>query len=65
MASLEAGSNPDDPSVIRQMLAQKIPMQRYAETEDVANLVVFLSSDKAQFLNGGVYTVDGGMTAAL
>ena len=65
MASLEAGSNPDDPASVREMIAQRIPMQRYAETEDVASLVHYLSSDSASFLNGGIYTVDGGMTAAL
>ena len=65
MASLEAGSNPDDPASVREMIAQRIPMQRYAETEDVASLVHYLSSEDAAFLNGGIYTVDGGMTAAL
>ena len=65
MASLEAGANPDDPAGVREMIAQRIPMQRYAETEDVANLVLYLSSAEAAFLNGGIYTVDGGMTAVL
>ena len=65
MASLEAGSNPDDPAGVREMIAQRIPMQRYAETEDVANLVLYLRSAEAAFLNGGIYTVDGGMTAVL
>lgn len=65
MASLEAGSNPDDPAGVRELIAQRIPMQRYAETEDVANLVLYLSSPEAAFLNGGIYTVDGGMTAVL
>ncbi|MEM7327736.1 MAG: SDR family oxidoreductase [Pseudomonadota bacterium] len=65
MSSLEAGSNPDDPAGVREVIVQRIPMQRYAETGDVANLVLYLSSDDAAFLNGGVYTVDGGMTAAL
>lgn len=65
MSSLEAGSNPDDPASVHEMIVQNIPMQRYAETADVASLVLYLSSDDAAFLNGGIYTVDGGMTAAL
>jgi NAD(P)-dependent dehydrogenase (short-subunit alcohol dehydrogenase family) len=65
MKSIEAGANPDDPAVIHDMLVGRIPMNRYAEAEDIVNLVLFLTSDKAQFINGGVYTVDGGMTAAL
>lgn len=65
MASLEAGSNPDNPAIVHDMLVQRIPMQRYAETEDVASIVLYLCSDQASFLNGGIYTVDGGMTAVL
>ena len=65
MSSLEAGLSPDDPEAIHEFIVSRIPMQRYAGTEDVANLILHLSSDKAQFLNGGIYTVDGGMTAGL
>lgn len=65
MSSLEAGSNPDDPASVHEMIVERIPMQRYAETEDVANLVLYLTSEAASFLNGGIYTVDGGMTATL
>src|SRR3989344_3614930 len=33
--------------------------------EDAANLVVYLSSDKANFLTGHIYNVDGGITKGL
>jgi len=65
MASLEAGISPDDPGMAREMIAQRIPMQRYANPKEVADLVLYLTSDQASFLNGGVYTVDGGLTAGL
>ena len=65
MASLEAGILPDDPSAAREMIAQRIPMQRYADPKEVADLVLYLCSDQASFLNGGIYTVDGGLTAGL
>jgi NAD(P)-dependent dehydrogenase (short-subunit alcohol dehydrogenase family) len=33
--------------------------------EDIARLVVFLSSDRARFCTGGVYVADGGLRASL
>jgi len=42
--------------------ASAVPAGRYAQPEEVANLALFLASDEASFVYGGVYTVDGGMT---
>nr|WP_269809087.1 SDR family oxidoreductase [Enterovibrio nigricans] len=39
------------------------PLGRIAQPEEVANLVVFLASDKASFMTGGLHAVDGGYTA--
>lgn len=39
----------------------KIPMQRMGTPEEVAELVSFLASDKAAYITGSVYTVDGGI----
>ena len=61
--SLERGSMPDEPAAMRQALIQSIPMGRYGVPADVANLILFLASDESKFLNGGLYMVDGGMTA--
>ncbi len=44
-------------------IASKIPMKRYATTEDVAKLMLFLASDESSFCNGAFYMVDGGTTA--
>lgn len=44
-------------------LASKHPMGRLGKAEEVANLVLFLSSDMASFMTGGYYLVDGGYTA--
>jgi NAD(P)-dependent dehydrogenase (short-subunit alcohol dehydrogenase family) len=39
------------------------PLQREAQPEDVANAVVFLSSDRAAQVTGIVFPIDGGTTA--
>ena len=42
-------------------LGKKIPLKRVAETEDIANAVVFLSSEKASYITGVTLRVDGGL----
>lgn len=63
MRSLEEGFNPGHGAEIKAQLAATIPLARYGETLDVANLVLFLASDDAAFITGGQYPVDGGMAA--
>lgn len=40
---------------------KSIPLKRAGSVEDVANLCVFLSSDKAKYITGQVINVDGGL----
>jgi NAD(P)-dependent dehydrogenase (short-subunit alcohol dehydrogenase family) len=42
-----------------------IPLGRIAETEEVANLVAYLASDLAHFINGTMIEIDGGQEKSL
>jgi NAD(P)-dependent dehydrogenase (short-subunit alcohol dehydrogenase family) len=62
MRSLETGVAPADPEAVKREFAARVPMGRYGTPEEVADLVSFLLSDEARFVNGSAYTLDGGMT---
>lgn len=54
------GAAGTDPSV---RFRASIPLGRYAEAAEVADLVLFLCSDHARSINGADYVIDGGRTA--
>ncbi len=46
-------------------LAQRAPMGRWGELEELAGAAVFLASDAASYVNGHILYVDGGVTAVV
>ncbi|PQQ48638.1 SDR family NAD(P)-dependent oxidoreductase [Bacillus thuringiensis] len=40
----------------------KMRMGRYADPEELAEMVVYLASEKASYMNGSIVVVDGGLT---
>lgn len=43
----------------------RVPQARTGEPQEIADLVAFLLSDKARYINGATLTIDGGMTATV
>lgn len=49
------------PEAHREVLMQRIPLQRLGQVEDIASAVVFLASEKASYITGQTLHVNGGM----
>lgn len=52
-----------DPNGRSQRLAPQIPLGRLGRFDEIAPMIVFLASDEARYASGGVFVVDGGLTA--
>ena len=48
----------------KEVIVSKIPSARLGEPEDIANAVLFLSSDQSNYINGETLHVNGGMYMA-
>ena len=49
------------PEEIRKDWMKKIPLRRGGQTEDIANVCLFLASDLSSYVSGQVIQIDGGM----
>jgi len=49
------------PEKILEMMKEKTPLRRLGEAKDVAYAYLYLASDEANFVNGAVLSVDGGL----
>jgi 3-oxoacyl-[acyl-carrier protein] reductase len=49
------------PSERKEAVLSMIPLQRFGQPEDVAELVAFLASDRAGYITGQAITIDGGL----
>ncbi len=54
----------DSPKSVNKMLEDKVPLKRFGNPEEIANVLVFLSSQRASFISGACINVDGGQTVS-
>lgn len=63
MRSLEEGFAPGSAMHAKERIAATVPLRRYGSPEEVADVMLFLASDESRYCTGGVYMVDGGISA--
>ena len=63
MRALEEGLTPGKATRARQAITAGIPLRRYGTPEEVARMMLFLATDDSRYCTGGVYMVDGGISA--
>ena len=51
------------PNDMKQAMASQMPIGRLGKDNEIANLIVYLLSEKASFITGAVVPIDGGYTA--
>ena len=49
------------PEQVREAATAQIPLGRFGQPEDIANMAVYLASEKASYITGQIISVDGGM----
>lgn len=63
MRRIEANRNPEEAEAEKKAVTDGIPLSRYAQPEEISDLVIFLGSDKASFITGTYQRIDGGASA--
>jgi len=62
---LEAKKRGQSEEEVLAQLQAKVPLKRYAAPEDIANLALFLASNKANYITGAIVPMDGGLNPVL
>ncbi len=63
IAALEAGYAPDAPEKAQARFAAGVPLRRYGQPAEVAQLALFLASEESSYCTGSTFPIDGGMSA--
>jgi len=64
MRSIEEGfGDGEELADVKARMEANIPMQRYANPQEIAQVMLFLASDDSSWVTGSINMADGGMTA--
>lgn len=63
MRSIEEQLAPGHSGQAKEQFQSGVPLGRYGQPEEVADVMLFLASDQSSFCTGGVYMVDGGVSS--
>ena len=63
MRAVEKDISPDNPEEAKKGFEAGVPLGRYAEAAEIAELTLFLASDESKYITGSTHVIDGGMTA--
>jgi len=63
MRAVEEGAAPGKAEEMKKTFTEAIPMKRYGQPEEVAQLLLFLASDRSKYITGATYLIDGGYVA--
>ncbi len=63
MRSIEESASAGHGEEVKKQFEATIPLKRYAEPNEIAQLVLFLASDNSQYITGTTQVIDGGMSA--
>jgi hypothetical protein len=63
MRSIEEGASAGHAQEVQKQFESTIPLGRYAESIEIAKLVLFLASNESEYITGTTQVIDGGMCA--
>ncbi|WP_245806803.1 SDR family oxidoreductase [Arenibacter amylolyticus] len=64
MRRIEKSISPNSPLDVQKGFQSTVPLDRYAESKEIAEMALFLGSDQSSYITGCTLVVDGGMMIA-